>query len=175
MKLRSEKHRITDEEETSLEGAVRSLAGDTREPSTPPPAYWQNLPLRMNRAIDEATSGVAISLSWVARVAIPGVVAILSFLIGLRYYAPDMGTSPASVKEVAQALPVRTVDSLYVAMIASADSATASTFEEQVLAMPVDQAREYYVVQAGTRTLLEDLSEQEVRDVVARLGSNINL
>lgn len=175
MKLRNEKHLITDEEEAALERSVRSLAQVAQDGPLPPPAYWQNLPARINRAVDDATSGVAISLSWVARVAIPGVVAVLSFLIGLRYYAPDRATVPSSVAEVTRVLPSTTVDSLLVASLESPDSATAKSLEEQMFAFPVELAREYYVEQSGMQELVDDLSDQELRDVIARLGSNINL
>jgi len=171
MRLRFDKRQPTDSEEETLSASLREIAAG--DPGLPPPepAYWQNLPIRLNRALDEATSGKALSLSWAARVAIPGVVAVLSFLIGLRYYAPDQGGSARSLREVAMALPPTAVDSLYVASLTTADSAIAGAVEGEILQVPSDDAREYYLENAGATTLVNDLSEQELREVLAVMSS----
>jgi hypothetical protein len=70
--------------------------------------------VKINGKIDDATSGKALSISWAARVAIPGVVAIVSFLVGLHYFAPDASRHAPSVAEVVLALPPAAIDSLLV-------------------------------------------------------------
>jgi hypothetical protein len=107
-------------------------------------------------------------------VAIPGIVAILSFLIGLYYYAPDRGGAVKSFREVALAMPPSAVDSLYVASLASGDTAFVSGLEADLLQVPNDLAREYYLEYGGTSNLVEDLSDQELKEVLAVLSSNIN-
>jgi len=172
MRLRFDKRQPTDEEEESLSRSLRDISAGDPGLQAPHPVYWQNLPIRLNRALDEATSGKALSLSWAARVAIPGVVAILSFLIGLRYYAPDRDGSPQAFREVAMAMPPTAVDSLYVASLASTDTMTARGVEKDIFQVPADYAREYYLENTGTVTLVDDLSEQELREVLAVLSSN---
>ncbi|MCC6397605.1 MAG: hypothetical protein IT282_11360 [Bacteroidetes bacterium] len=174
MRLRFDKRQPTDEEEETLSRSLRDLAADDPPPQPPDPAYWQNLPIRMNRILDEATSGKAISLSWAARVAIPGIVAILSFLIGLRYYAPESGNSVKSLREVTLALPPSAVDSLSVASLTTTDTMFAATVEKDILEVPTDDAREYYIEHTGTSTLVSDLTEQELREVLVALSSHID-
>src|SRR5512141_561288 len=91
MKFRQEPRDITESEERELVDSVRALELEGGEKGTAPPisdAYWQNLIIRTNQRVDAAASAKAISISWAARVAIPGVVAIVSFLIALQYYVP---------------------------------------------------------------------------------------
>jgi hypothetical protein len=173
MRLRFDKRQPTDDEEESLQRALQAeVANDPPQPG-PPPAYWQNLPIHVNASIDDATSGKALSLSWAARVAIPGVVAVLSFLIGLYYYAPDHEGTVKSFRDVAMAMPPSAVDSLYVASLTTGDTAFVGGLETDLLRLPTDLAREYYVENGSTSTLVEDLSDQEMREVLAVLSSNI--
>jgi hypothetical protein len=173
MRLRFDKRQPTDDEEESLQRALQAeVANDPPSPA-PPSAYWQNLPIRVNAAIDDATSGKALSLSWAARVAIPGIVAVLSFLIGLNYYAPDQGGTIKSFRDVAMAMPPSAVDSLYVASLTTGDAEFAGGLETDLLRLPSDLAREYYVENGSASTLVEDLSDQEMREVLAVMSSNI--
>jgi hypothetical protein len=172
MRLRFDKRQPSDEEEETLSKSLRDIAADDTGLKGPDPVYWQNLPVRLNRALDDATSGKALSLSWAARVAIPGVVAILSFLIGLRYYAPDRDGSAQMFREVAMAMPPTAVDSLYVASLATTDTMTSRGVEKDIFQVPADLAREYYLENTGTFTLVNDLSEQELREVLAVLSSH---
>ncbi len=174
MRLRFDKRLPTDEEEETLHQSLRELAAGDPPQDAPDPAYWQNLPIRLNRALDEATSGKALSLSWAARVAIPGVVAILSFLIGLHYYAPDRAGSGKSLQEVAMALPPSAVDSLYVASLTSNDTTFSGTVDGDFLQFSGDFASEYYLEHAGTAMLVEDLTDQELREVLVVLSAHIN-
>ncbi|HMK38239.1 MAG TPA: hypothetical protein VK569_02785, partial [Bacteroidota bacterium] len=73
MKYRMEKIPLTAEAERELTSEIRQLAGSTGDGKAPGPsdAYWQNLVVKINARIDDATSAKALSISWAARVAIP--------------------------------------------------------------------------------------------------------
>jgi hypothetical protein len=174
MRLRADRPKVTDEEERALEASVRELSRGQVETPPPADAYWQNLAIRINKRVDEATSGKAISLSWAARVAIPGVVAVLSFLIGLRYYAPDRPVTPASLVEATSMLPSATVDSLVASSLSVAETAPDETITGWVLAVPHDMASDYLCEYGGTSVLLGDLSETEVKHLLLALGSSPN-
>ncbi len=174
MRLRADRPKVTDEEEKTLEASVRELSLGLAETAPPADAYWQNLPVRINKRVDEATSGKAISLSWAARVAIPGVVAVLSFLIGLRYYAPDRPVTPSSLVEAAAALPSATVDSIMVSSLSAAGSLPDETITGWVPSVPHDIASDYLCEYGGTSVLLSDLSENEMKHLLLALGSGPN-
>lgn len=174
MRLRADKPKVTDEEEKALEALVRELSRGHVEIPPPADAYWQNLVIRINKRVDEATSGKAISLSWAARVAIPGVVAVLSFLIGLRYYAPDRPVTPATLVEATSTLPPATVDSLVVLSLTAAENVPDETIAGWVLSIPHDMASDYLCEYEGTSVLLGDLSETEVKHLLSALGSSPN-
>ncbi len=169
MRLRHDRHYPTDEGEEALERSVREM--DRAEEGAPPaPEFWSRQRVDINRRIDEATSGVALSLSWAARVAIPGVVAVLAFLIGLKYYAPEH-TAAESLRQATAALAPADIESLYVSSVAVNDTATLSDIERNLHALNRTAAQEYYVENALTSTLVEDLSDQEVHEVLAALSS----
>jgi hypothetical protein len=169
MRLRPDRTKLTDEEEESLELSIRGL--DRPDSAPPPPAaFWSRQIVGVNRRIDEATSGVALSLSWAARVAIPGVVAVLSFLIGLKYYAPERHAAE-SLRQATSSLAVATVESLYVASVAASDTAVINDVNNSLLSFNSDQAEEFFVENARATTLVEDLSDQELHQVLAALSS----
>jgi hypothetical protein len=174
MRLRADRSKVTDEEEKALEASIRELSRGQMEIPAPVDAYWQNLVILVNKRVDGATSGKAISLSWAARVAIPGVVAVLSFLIGLRYYAPDRPVTFASLVEVTSTLPSATVDSLVALSLAGAEIAPDETVAAWVLSVPHDMASDYLCEYEGTSMLLGDLSETEVKHLLSALGSSPN-
>jgi hypothetical protein len=174
MRLRADRSKVTDEEEKALEASVRELSRGQAETPPPADAYWQNLIIRINKRVDEATSGKAISLSWAARVAIPGVVAVLSFLIGLRYYAPDRLVTPASLVEATSTLPSTAVDSLVALSLARAENSPDETIAGWVLSVPHDMASDYLCEYVGTSVLLGDLSDAEVKHLLSALGSGPN-
>jgi hypothetical protein len=169
MRLRHERKQPTDLDEEALERSVRELAGDEVEQS-PLPAFWSRQIVDINKRIDEATSGVAISVSWAARVAIPGVVAVLAFLIGLKYYAPE-GPGTESLRQATAALAPATVESLYVASAMVPDTAVVREIDSKLLAVNSTRAEDFYVENAAAGTLVEDLSDQEVREVLAALST----
>jgi hypothetical protein len=157
--------------ERELEASVRQLAAGTTmgERSGPSEAYWQNLIVRTNARIDGASSGKALTLSWAARVAIPGVVAILSFLVGLRYYAPEQRGSGPSLKSVVLALPERAIDSLQTGRplsdrLADIDEAGIDIFE-----VSKEDVRLYYVEEGQLSDAAASLDDQQVTEVLALL------
>jgi hypothetical protein len=169
MRLRPDRKKVTDEQEEALERSVRAMDGTGTVPP-PPAAFWSRQIVEINRRIDESTSGVALSLSWAARVAIPGVVAVLSFLIGLKYYAPERHATE-SLRQATSSLAVATVESLYVASVAASDTAVINDVNNSLLSFNNEQAQEFFVENARATTLVEDLSDQELHQVLAALSS----
>ncbi len=169
MRLRHERKYVTDEEEGALEQSVQELEGPVDEPQIPV-AFWSRQRVDINRRIDESSSGFALSLSWAARVAIPGVVAVISFLIGLKYYAPQQH-DVESLREATAGLATATVESLYVASMAVPDTALINDVHRSLETYARDQAEEFYVERVGTTTLVEGLSDQELHQVLAALSS----
>src|SRR5512141_244690 len=115
MKFRHERVEPSEAEEHELEASIRGMIppeGDVA--GAPPPVYWQNLIVRTNERIDHETSGKTLSIHWALRVAMPGVLAIISFFIGMHYYAPEKPEAEESLAAVILSLPGQTVDSLLV-------------------------------------------------------------
>lgn len=169
MRLRHERQNLTGAEEEALEHSVRQM-DQGEEGSAPPAAFWSRQIVDINRRIDDATSGVALSLSWAARVAIPGVVAVLAFLIALKYYAPEHSAAE-SLRQATASLAPATVESLYVASVAVRDTATLGEIERKLQEFNYATAEEYYVENAPATTLVEDLTDQELHEVLAALSS----
>lgn len=172
MKLRQEKTEITDAEERELEESVRRLAAQAGDPtpSAPPPPYWQNLIVRINSRIDHEESGKMLSLHWALRVAIPGVVAILSFVIGLHYYVPEKRTQEESVSAAILSLPAQSVDSLLLNPSPLAGSLSIAEVEGNLFEVTQDQIGEYLITHGSVQTLVETLSDQQLGEVMVQLG-----
>lgn len=155
-------------EEERLVQEIRGLTA--LEPATPPPPdpYWPNMLVRVNRRIDEASSGKAMSLSWAARVAIPGVVAVLSFVIGLQYYVPKQ-TADVSVMEL---LARGGVDSLLVQQSDEHFTTAQELLADVYLSLSQDQLSEYLVDTGTPSTVMEVLPEAQVREVLSTLGGS---
>jgi hypothetical protein len=159
--------------EGELTSSVRRLAaqrggGDLERP---PGAYWQNLLVRTNAGIDDASSGKAITLSWAARVAIPGVVAILSFLVGLRYFVPDHPGIEPSLTSVVLTLPQGVLDSIQTersAMDRLVDIAEAGV---DVFELSRDDVSRYYLEEGQLPDAAASLNDQQVTEVLALLTS----
>ena len=88
MKRRLLESAVKDEQEQEAVEELRQALrqADLSLEHLPSETYWSNLLVRTNERIDHATSGKAISLSWAARVALPGVITIVFFFVALRYY-----------------------------------------------------------------------------------------
>ncbi len=168
MKFRQERTEITDAEERELEQSVRALDRARGETPVPPPeAYWSNLGVHVNRRIDAATSGKALSINWALRVAIPGVLAVLSFVIGLHYYVPELPHQSDTIGAVLQSLPPQALDSLLTGANAPADlSVSASDLGGDVFAFSQNQIADYMIDRGAAETLVDGLSDQQVGEVV---------
>jgi hypothetical protein len=174
MKYRMEKNPLTDEAERGLASEIRQLAGPAAggEGSRPPDAYWQNLVVKINGRIDGATSGKALSISWAARVAIPGVVAIVSFLVGLHYYVPDDSRRAPSVAEVVLALPASTMDSLLVDPSGADPSLSVEDVATDVFVFSRQQIADYFIDNGNPGAAVDGISEGEASTILAVLASD---
>jgi hypothetical protein len=176
MKLRKEKIDITDEAERDAVEAVRRLAAASQQTDvgSPPPEYFANMLVRANQRIDVVTSGKALSISWLARVAVPGVVAILFFFIGLHYYAPTAPTRN-TIASAVSSLPADAIDSLLTESVASG-SLTAADINGDLFEVSDDQLADFYIVSGNPGDALEAFSDNQVDEVASILESRtINL
>jgi len=166
MKFRHHRAEFAPAEEERLVREIRELsAGDPgQEPPAPP--YWPNMLVRVNRRIDDASSGVAVSLSWAARVAIPGVVAVLSFVIGLQYYVPKP-TGGMSVREV---LAKGGVDSVLVQQTDEQPGGAREILADAYMDLSHDQMSEYFVNNGTPANVMDAMPEDDVRAVLVTLG-----
>ncbi len=173
MKLRQEKTIRDDLAERTLADEIRSLAGkSSSEHDARPDVYWANLLVRTNRRIDEATSTKALSLSWAARVAIPGVVAVLSFVIALHYYAPVRTDRGDSLASVVRTMPERTVDSLLVAGAGQGDGALPAVgVGDDIIQVSRDQIAEYFIDNGRETQLVESMDEQQANAFLTALSN----
>lgn len=167
MKLRILKHTANAEEVRETEENLRQLLGRPATGPELPQVYRSNLIVRTNRRIDEASSTRAISLSWVARVALPGVVAIVSFFIGLHYYGYQSPAS-TSVTPFVKTLSTPVIDSL---LVEQADFPGSGLLDEWILTIPVDYVREYLLSTGNIEPVAETLTDQEFDDVLAQLSN----
>lgn len=164
MKFRQEHRDITESEERELVDSVRALEHEGEAGRGIPPisdAYWQNLIIRTNQRVDAVASGKAISISWAARVAIPGVVAIVSFLIALHYYVPVQTRQHSDVEAIVLSLPDRAVDSLLTDSALTEETLVAVAANENLFDVPSEQIGEYFIENGNTSTLVESLPEQQ--------------
>lgn len=177
MKVRRGQSDITERDEQQAVDELRALLaqpGNEGSPSPPDP-YWSNLLIRTNQRIDEATSGKALSISWAARVAIPGVIAILSFFIGLHYYyVPDQPKRESSLTAVVLSSPDSAVDSLVSQGLHIEDMVRLASWHDGIFEPTNDQLSEYFLVTGNATEVLEVLSVEQVNDLLARLGARKN-
>jgi len=152
-----------DDEERRVTKEIGDFLGsEQRQESAPPLSYWSNLTARTNQRLDEVTSGKALSISWAARVAIPGVVAIICFFIGLHYYVPERPSDQASLLEMVDSLPVEARDSLFLQVLGlAAKSGLPMTYEEGN-ALRGDDITEYLLEKDRSSAVLETMSEEQV-------------
>ncbi len=169
MKLKKEKLEITDELEREAVEAVKRLASAAGlvDPPTPSPTHFAAILVRTNETIDRITSGKALSISWLARVAIPGVVAILFFFIGLHYYVPEK-TGLHSITEAVKALSDDEIDSL---TVRAATQDTELNYPSGLLEVSSDQLAEFFMSSESPAVVLETLSEQQQTEVASILES----
>lgn len=168
--MRFRQERIADDAERALDAELRGVMRGAAGGADPPDAYWQNFVVRTNARIDGATSGRALSISWAARVAIPGVVAIASFLIALHFYVPEPPPAAESVAAVVLSLPSSAMDSLLADPARIDASFTVAETGPDVFQVPGEQIAEYLVAQGNATAAMEGLSDKETNALLAVLG-----
>lgn len=177
MKVRREHSNITDRDEQGVVDELRSLLAQQGNEESPSPQdlYWSNLLIRTNQRIDEATSGRALSLSWAARVAIPGVIAILSFFIGLHYYyVPDQPKRESSLTAVVLSSPDSAVDSFVSQGLHIEDMVRLASRHDGIFEPTNDQLAEYFLSTSKATEVLEVLPVEQVNDLLVTLGTRKN-
>jgi len=161
------------EEKQAVEHLKSLLSRTDRTEKEPGIGYWENLTNRMNRGIDAVSSGKGISISWAARVALPGAIAILFFFIGLHYYVPERGPAQISVSEIVSGMPVASQDSLFTHLLERSELTDSNTAIYENLLDPSEADMEQYLVSMGSSSvLLQLLSEDQVNEILSILRHN---
>ncbi len=176
MKRKEEPFQFSDFDEQQATGELKRQVAQLREPpATISHTHWSNLLVKTNRRIDEATSAKALSISWAARVAIPGVVAILFFFIGLHYYVPQVGKKESSVASLVNMLPQEAVDSILAEPGRLSASLAANEGSSDIFQFSTEQLSDYLVVTGNAQTAVENLNDSEVRILLSLLDNKKNL
>ena len=176
MKRRFDQTDLSEEDELQATGQLRRQVEQLSvKPAKLPESYLANLLVRTNARIDDASSAKAISISWAARVAIPGVVAILFFFVGLHYYAPDLPAREGSVMALVGSLPQDVVDSLLDHPERVSASLTVADVPSDVFQFSGDQITEYLAAHGNEQLLMESMDDAEVSSLLTVLGADKNL
>jgi hypothetical protein len=159
-------HQDDNKELQERDRLLSALSGKdlTREPE---PAYWTELIARTNRRLDDVSSAKALSISWVARVAIPGAVSILFFFIGLHYYVPERQPDQVTVSEVVLALPRSSQDSLATYILdrmSFSDSGGVSYAD--VFELTEEELEQYLVHDGASAVVVGSLTDEQVRELL---------
>jgi hypothetical protein len=161
-----------DREVAALKAAV-ARAGDAEQLVAS--HYWGSLIARTNERIDSATSAKALSISWAARVAIPGVLAILFFFIGLHYYAPDLPRSASTISGVLNTLPAAAIDSIMLHPEELSSTLSATEYSQDIFEFTGEQLSDYMSATATHETLVETMDDTDVTSLLIALDSKKNL
>jgi len=165
MKFRKTVAELERTAESELEDRIRDASRGGGAPEIPR-EFWNSLRVRTNERIDRATSGKAITLSWAARVAIPGVVALVSFLIGLHYYAPLPTPSVGPLTSLIKELPAQEVDSLLWSSASVGDSVDAEIVNATVFDASSDEIAAYLLDAGSTAGVSDFLNENDVDQIL---------
>lgn len=162
MKIRQEKPEFDGADEEAAAQALRGLDLGTGIPRKEiPDQYWQNLLVRTNKGIDDVSSPKALSISWAARVAIPGVVAVVSFVVALHYYAPVQSNRTNSLNTIVQSLPAQMVDSMITVSAVRGDEGDMAAVGNALFDVSRDQAEDYFIQNGQETILVETLDDQQ--------------
>lgn len=175
MKRRHEDSGPSDEDELQAVNELRQSLQLQGATVPPPRTYWANLLVRTNQRIDDASSARAISISWAARVAIPGTVAILFFFIGLHYYAPDLPQTDRSVMSLVKSLPQDAVDSLLTHPERVSTALSVADAPPDIFQFSGDQITEYLAERGSAQLLMENMDYAEVSSLLAALDARKSL
>jgi hypothetical protein len=173
MKFRQNTPPIDEGAEEELVRSIRelSLLSEPTGSDAPPGAYWSNLLVRTNQRIDEASSGKAITISWAARVAIPGVIAIVSFLVGLHYYAPYKAGNEPSLQAVVLSLPPPAVDTILLDPSRVGASVTTADMAIDPFEVTQKEMSEYIIAEGVVSDAASLLSDDQMTEVLALLST----
>jgi hypothetical protein len=176
MRLRQEHIEPSEQDERDAVAALKQRLTQLHDvPALLSQTYWANLIVRTNRRIDEASSAKAISISWAARVAIPGVVAILFFFVGLHYYVPEMPKKESLVASLINTLPQDAVDSLLVYPEQLGASLSSAELSSEIFQFSGEQITEYLAVTGNHELLVENMNDAEVSTLLAAIDAKKNL
>jgi hypothetical protein len=162
---------IDDREERRLEEEIARLTEGEAPSAGPQQPYWANLPARINRRIDDATSPRALTISWAARVAIPGVLAILSFLVAVQYFVPMRMQTAAPLRSVVLSLPENAVDSLLAHPNRISGDLSLADLDVDPFPIRKEDLAEYLIASGSIPAVTENLDDEQVTDVLTILGS----
>jgi hypothetical protein len=175
MWTRQPPEQYSDAEERQEGERLKSLLSRNESGEQPHADYWQNLIGGTNRRVDDVSSAKALSISWVARVAIPGAVAILFFFIGLHYYVPERETNHVTVTEIISGLPLASQDSLLNYLMERAFIPDSDlVFNEDILDLSEYEVEQYLTASENTAVLLEALPEEEFKELLSLLQNSIS-
>jgi hypothetical protein len=160
---------VSDEQIGELENDVRRLSSTIAPAEAPSDAYWQNLSVRINERIDRATSGRALSLAWAARVALPGVIAVVGVLTAIHYYVPENQPGGTPVASVLASLPAKDLDSLLIDPSQVEPELSVEELAGDVFAVSREQCAEYLVASDNASAAVEELSQSEAGVLLASL------
>lgn len=171
MKIRKEKTEVSEAHEREAVERVRALARQTGGAGgqTPSDTYFATLIVQTNKKIDYITSGRALSISWLARVAVPGVVAIIFFFIGLHYYVPTPPQRSSTIADAVKILPADQLDSLLLS--SSLNGTTEAAWYPDIFTVRNEYLFDYFVASQSPATVLESLSDQQLKEVATILES----
>jgi hypothetical protein len=169
MKFRSGKEQPSDGQIGELEQWLRASTKSADRP-VQGDAYWGRLRVTTNERIDRAVSPRTLSLNWLARVAIPGAVAVFSFIVALHYYAPVHHQSDPGPGALISAVDESDADSLLASAAANGEVKTAGLVGGEVFQVPNDQIAEYFVDNGKTAQLVEAMSDDQANALLDRLS-----
>ena len=173
MKRKIDAQLPSEQDEQRAVEELRLHLGDSEKSSVDLPAtYWANMIVRTNQKIDSATSGKALSISWAARVAIPGVVALVFFFIGLHYYGPDLPVREGSVASLVNTLPAATVDSILVNPERLDANLSEENISGDIFQFSPDQISEYLVARGNVQTAVNAMSDSDMVALLAVLNKD---
>lgn len=176
MKFLTPKPDISDEDERRATDALtaalreRGYAG----PGTLPDPLRNAMLVRTNERIDRLSSGRALSLSWAARVAIPGVVAIIAFFTALQYYGTPQPHRGNEVAPLLTGLADTQMDSLFEVTGVGDSAAVVAAAGAGLFDVSSDGAADYLLQNDRSVLVLESMTDAEVDEVLATLGSTID-
>jgi len=158
-------------DDAPLTASIRELSSGESGPVAPGEAYWGGLLARTNERIDEATSPKALTISWALRVALPGVLAIASFMIGLRYFVPMETTRALPLQAVILSLPEAEMDTMLAYPSRMNEGLSLADLEVDPFAVQKEDLQEYLIASASVASVTETLNDEQVTDVLTVLGS----